>query len=92
MSARFVIAIAMLIAAGLPVLAANGIACRCLYQGRYFEQGEVVCIHVDGRARLARCDMELNNSSWIFIQNACPAAIMSPVPPRPIKATPVSLL
>jgi hypothetical protein len=93
MSARLVMAIAMLIAAGIPVLAANGIACRCLYQGRYFEQGETVCIHVGGRSRLARCDMELNNSSWKFIQDSCPAALFSPVPPRPpVKAAPVSLL
>ncbi len=75
----------------LPALAGeNGIDCRCRYKGQYFEQGETVCIRVDGRSRLARCAMALNNSSWTFLsdKDGCPTALMSPLPPRPAVAAP----
>ena len=81
MGRRLVIAIAALAAATLPALAAGGFECRCLYQGKFFSQGETVCIRVDGRAKLARCDMMLNNSSWTFLKSGCPSAMMTPVPP-----------
>ena len=99
---RLVIGTAALAALTVPALAGqNGIACRCLYQGKTFEQGETVCIRVDGRSRLARCDMVLNNSSWTFLtaRNGCPTALMSPLPPRPAsplaataRTNPISLL
>ena len=54
--------------------------CQCLYQGKKFEQGELVCIRVDGATRLARCEMLLNNSSWTFLGRGCPTALFSPVP------------
>jgi len=54
--------------------------CQCLYQGKRFEQGQLVCIKVDGAARLARCDMSLNNSSWTFVSNGCPTALVTPLP------------
>jgi hypothetical protein len=94
MGIRLGTALTLLALSSLPSFAENGIACRCLYQGRYFEQGETVCIRVNGRDRLARCDMELNNSSWTFLQNGCPSARMSPAPPKPVrpKSSSVSLL
>ena len=64
-----------------PALAAEGSGCRCLYQGKSFDQGELVCIHVGGKTRLARCGMLLNNSSWQFVQNGCPSALMTVLPP-----------
>ena len=70
----------------LPALAGqNGVDCRCRYQGKYFEQGDTVCIRVGGQSRLARCDMGLNNTSWTFLsgKDGCPTAQLSPVPPRP---------
>jgi hypothetical protein len=54
--------------------------CQCLYQGKKFEQGESVCIKVDGATRLARCAMLLNNSSWTFLQTGCPTAFATPIP------------
>jgi hypothetical protein len=54
--------------------------CQCLYQGKKFEQGESVCIKVDGATRLARCAMLLNNSSWTFLQTGCPTALATPIP------------
>jgi hypothetical protein len=86
---RLLLVTAAFAALALPALAGgNGMACRCLYKGKYFDQGETVCIRVDGRSRLARCDMNLNNSSWTFLseKNGCPTALMSPVPPRPLPA------
>jgi uncharacterized membrane protein len=77
----------------LAVLAPAGASaehkCQCLYHGKKFEQGELVCLRVDGATRLARCDMLLNNSSWTFVQTGCPTALLMPVPaaapPRPLK-------
>jgi hypothetical protein len=54
--------------------------CQCLYQGKKFEQGQLVCIKVDGASHLARCDMILNNSSWSFLQTSCPTALLTPIP------------
>ena len=88
---RLVIATAALAASALPGLAGeNGIDCRCLYRGTYFEMGATVCIRVDGRSRLARCDMALNNTSWTFLsdKDGCPTALMSPLPPPPAAASP----
>jgi len=61
-----------------------GMDCRCLYKGKYFHQGDTVCIRVDGRSRLARCDMALNNTSWTFLKDkdGCPTAGMTPVAPE----------
>lgn len=50
----------------------------CRYDGRIFSQGDLVCIRVDGRTRLARCGMMLNNASWNFIQDGCPTAALTP--------------
>src|SRR5258705_2408021 len=63
----------------LPTSVLAGPECRCLYQGKEFEQGALVCIHVDGRTRLARCEMLLNNSSWTFLSPGCPTAEMTPI-------------
>lgn len=53
---------------------------HCRYEGRIFDQGDVVCIRLDGRARLARCGMMLNNASWNFLEDGCPTALMTPLP------------
>jgi hypothetical protein len=67
--------------------------CQCRYAGKVFEQGEQVCIRVDGKARMARCDMALNNSSWVFVGDSCPTAALglqftqsafSPTPPAAV--------
>ena len=81
MGTRLLAALAALAVSSGPLLAANGFDCRCIYQGRYFEQGEIVCIRFDGTERLARCDMALNNSSWSFLAKGCPSAGMTPIPP-----------
>ena len=84
MHQRLLIIFAALAALTGPAFAGmNGIDCRCIYKGKYFEQGDTVCIRVDGKSHMARCDMALNNTSWTFIStiNGCPSAMMTPVPP-----------
>ena len=73
MATRLLLALVLLVCGGLsPGEAAAGHKCQCLYQGRKFEQGELVCIKVDGATRFARCDMLLNNSSWTFLKTPLP--------------------
>jgi hypothetical protein len=66
---------------------------HCRYEGRIFNQGDLVCINLSGKTRLARCEMMLNNASWNFVQDGCPTAALTPLPgarssgdrsPRPI--------
>lgn len=68
----------------LAVPAAAGRHCR--YQGRIFNQGDLVCINLNGKARLARCGMMLNNASWNFLQDGCPTAALTP-PSAPCSST-----
>ena len=47
--------------------------CKCRNRdGRYYELGQSVCLNVDGRSYLARCEMKLNVSSWTPIDDGCP--------------------
>ena len=53
--------------AGLPSASSHGHAdraCPCRHAGGTAEQGDVVCLDVDGKRQLARCEMVLNNASW----------------------------
>jgi hypothetical protein len=62
--------------------------CTCRANGHSYEQGQILCI----RGQLARCDMNLNNSSWKIIAPTCPEAslptglanfaLAMPAPPR----------
>ncbi|MEX0853004.1 MAG: hypothetical protein WD036_06955 [Bauldia sp.] len=85
MDARLGIALALALAvaavAPLPAFAGDGMDCRCLYHGASFEQGDTICIRVDGRSRLARCEMLLNNSSWKFLSDGCPQTSLTPARP-----------
>lgn len=44
--------------------------------------GETVCMKTPTGSRLARCDMALNNTSWVFLDAPCPSAEMTPAPLR----------
>ncbi|WP_293858870.1 hypothetical protein [uncultured Alsobacter sp.] len=48
--------------------------CTCRANGQDFQMGEVACLRTSQGARLARCVMVLNNSSWETIQQSCPSA------------------
>jgi hypothetical protein len=57
--------------------------CPCRYPGGVAPPGAVVCLDVNGKRSLARCEMVLNNSSWRFLDKPCPIA--SPAQPaKPI--------
>ena len=56
-------------------------ACPCRYPGGVAPPGAVVCLNVDGKRSLARCEMVLNNSSWRFLNQSCPIAL----PAQPAK-------
>jgi hypothetical protein len=53
--------------------------CPCRYPGGVAPPGAVICLEVDGKRSLARCEMVLNNSSWRFLDRPCPIA--SPATP-----------
>ncbi len=71
MIARLLLAVMAIAAIGCPALAADDLHFACLYAGQSFQQGQQVCIRVDGRERLALCDKVLNNSSWTFLPGGC---------------------
>jgi hypothetical protein len=75
---KLILALLFLSAIATPALA--GPECRCRYLGREFDHGALVCITLDGRSKLARCDMLLNNSSWTFLKDGCPSAEVTPLP------------
>ncbi|HWL70919.1 MAG TPA: hypothetical protein VNS22_21440 [Geminicoccus sp.] len=53
--------------AGLPSTSSDGHAdraCPCRHAGGMAEQGDIVCLDVNGKRQLARCEMVLNNASW----------------------------
>ncbi|MFN3627808.1 MAG: hypothetical protein ACK4S3_08015 [Parvibaculum sp.] len=64
-----------MMAACVPDLAAAH-NCTCRANGQDYEQGQILCI----RGRLAKCDMNLNNSSWIIIAPTCPEANLQSEP------------
>jgi len=45
--------------------------CYCRAAGRMFAVGQNVCLRTPDGPRLARCDMVLNVTSWIFSEIPC---------------------
>jgi hypothetical protein len=41
------------------------IPCRCRHQGGAFRLGETVCMNTHLGTQVARCDLFLNNTSWV---------------------------
>ena len=73
----------LLVAGALMVHAAGAHtthACPCRYTGGVAAPGAVVCLNVDGKQSLARCEMVLNNSSWHFLDKSCPIASLTKSP------------
>ena len=51
--------------------------CPCRYSGGVAPPGAVICLDVDGKRSLARCEMMLNNPSWRFLDAPCPIASLT---------------
>lgn len=47
------------------------IPCRCRFGGRDYRLGEAVCMSTHIGTVLARCDLNLNNTSWIPTTTPC---------------------
>ena len=48
------------------------IECYCTDKtGARVELGQVICLQVDGRMFMARCEMSLNNPMWREVQEGC---------------------
>jgi hypothetical protein len=44
--------------------------CRCRANDKEYSQGAVLCLF----GKLARCEMNLNNSTWKIVAQTCPQA------------------
>lgn len=47
------------------------IPCRCRYQGRFYNLGDVVCMHTPRGTVFTRCELFLNNTSWMPTDEPC---------------------
>ncbi|WP_243371164.1 hypothetical protein [Microvirga solisilvae] len=52
----------------------NPLDCYCRAQGRFYAEGETVCLKTAEGPRVAQCDMALNVMSWIITSKPCPEA------------------
>lgn len=57
----------------------------CLHGGVRYALGELACITVCPQlARLVRCEMVLNNTSWTHVSDVCPITLnVTPAPMAP---------
>ncbi|MCB1355101.1 MAG: hypothetical protein KDK53_00890 [Maritimibacter sp.] len=68
-----------------------GIDCYCTDRsGSRVELGQTICLIVDGRAFLARCEMSLNVPAWRDIGEACVGAGLMSTPDVGFRAPGVS--
>jgi hypothetical protein len=63
-------------ATGLPI------PCRCRYQGRDVMLGTQVCMNMPNGTMLARCDLHLNNSTWVPLDIPCNLNSRNQSPPE----------
>ena len=58
--------------------------CECLGNGKRIKEGGVICLQIGSSQRyLARCERNLNNTSWKKISDGCPVSRMSPWTSKP---------
>ena len=49
----------------------QAIPCRCRFGGTAYRLGDTVCMSTHMGVQLARCDLVLNNTSWVPIGVPC---------------------
>lgn len=47
------------------------IPCRCVFQGRDYRVGEAVCMTTHKGVLITKCDLHLNNTSWVPTDEPC---------------------
>ena len=57
----------------------EAIPCLCLFRGRSFKLGERVCMQTPRGIVLTRCDMLLNNTTWVPTDEPCTNSQHAPV-------------
>jgi hypothetical protein len=67
---------------GLPI------PCRCLYQGKAFKLGDIVCMRTHVGVVMTRCELFLNHTAWMPTSEPC--AISGP-PPQPVAGRPPAI-
>jgi hypothetical protein len=50
---------------GLPI------PCRCLYRGKAFKLGDIVCMRTHVGIVMTRCELFLNNTAWVPTNESC---------------------
>jgi hypothetical protein len=61
--------------------AGKRIPCRCRFQGSAYGLGDTVCMSTHLGVQLARCDLYLNNTSWVPTGVPCTVSGL-PLSPR----------
>ncbi|MCA1403084.1 hypothetical protein I6F26_00515 [Ensifer sp. IC3342] len=70
-----ILSLAAIMAAGSVLAAPPDRRCTCRNRdGSIYELGQTACIRVGGISYLARCEMNLNVSTWKKLRDGCPTA------------------
>jgi hypothetical protein len=58
----------------------EAIPCRCRFQGNAYRLGDTVCMNTPLGVQFARCDLILNNTSWIPTGTPCTMSHLDSIP------------
>jgi hypothetical protein len=67
-------------------LPASAAECTCRALGRDFVVGTTICLSTPSGARLATCDMMVNNTTWRFSASPCVAASLDQAQSQPTES------
>lgn len=56
------------------------IPCLCRFRGQDFKLGDQVCMQTPDGIGMTRCDMLLNNTTWVPTGQSCTMSMRSPAP------------
>jgi hypothetical protein len=73
--AKWIATLSLAVAAASVAAAHPDLRCTCRNRdGTKYELGQTACIRVGGASYLARCEMELNVTTWRKLRDGCPEA------------------